>query len=684
MSEVLKNGEQKYLLMSFINNLPDNVYFKDRESRFILVNKAMAGRIGLEDPSLAVGKSDFDFFTFEHAADARKDEEEIMRSGKPLMGKQEYETLPNGIPKWVLTTKAPLYDDAGELVGTFGISRDITQMMENERELKRHRDNLEEIVHERTEELKKSNQKLHKEIEERRNAENLIKTNEERYRRFLSASPTYIYTVTYKNGVPASTEHGPGCVSVTGYEPEDYIKDPDLWIVMVHPEDRERVRKFVNEDLMKRKDNNVVEHRIVNKEGTLRWVRNTIIYHYDKNGIIQGYDGLVEDISERKKTEQALRETDKLKAVGALASGAAHNFSNIINIIGSNASSIMDRLSEGTVSYDNASRILDATKHAANLTKRLASMAKASDAGIDTKIEQVSLAAVIDDAIELMEHPLATRKVTIDVQEKDELPYVMANSSQLVEVMVNLLVNAGDAMPKGGKIKIGVSYREIRRPFHRWNTNAKPGNFVVLRISDQGIGMDKETVSRIFEPFFTTKKSVTAFGLGLTFVKEMVQSWGGWILLKSKPNEGTIFRIFIPLSTTRPMATRPESVISGKMVLLVDDDQAILDSMKKAMEQKKIKVLTATKACDALKIFKEHSDSISVSVVDFILADADWRKTVAGIYDMKPDADIIVTSGFSKDYVRHTLKVGTFSFLQKPFGTEHLIDTVTELISQKE
>lgn len=694
MQQNLKNsngGLQKEAFSALINYLPDNIYFKDRDSKFMIINRACAVHLGLADPEEAVGKTDFDFFEEPHASAARRDEEEILRTGCAIIGKEEYETRPGVPPQWVSTTKVPLFDADGNIVGTFGVSRIITERKQAEQELvqreeylRKQHARLEDLVNARTEELNQINARLQKEVNERRSAEKSLKMSEERYRRLLAVTPTYIYTVNLQNGVPVSTDHGPGSVMVTGYTQEDYRRNPDLWITMVHPEDREKVRLFVAEDITKRSRHSMIEHRIIDKNGNLKWVRNTIAHYYDASGQAVKYDGLVEDITERKQSEVVLRETEREQAVNALASGVAHSFNNIISIISTNAASITDRLGKGTTCYNNAVSILDGTRHALNLTKRLLAVAKVPGKSQPPSIKAISLEDVVEDAMEIVVASLTERDIKISVLDKEQMPYVMANTGQLIDVLVNLFMNAAEAMPTGGEIKIIVSLRRIERPFHKWNPNARAGTYAVLRVIDNGVGMSSETTKRVFDPFFTTKNEMSSFGLGLTVAKDMVNDLGGWIMVGSTPGKGSTFRVFIPLADASEIVGKAMAPagFQGK-ILLVDADDELVGAVSNLLAGRGYGVLTARSLKEAIGVYKDNLADISFSVVNLVLADPDWRHNLAQMMELKPKCGILITSGFSKDFVRHSLQIGAFEFLQKPYNPDQMFAQLKSMFTHR-
>lgn len=672
----------RLILSALMENLPDSIYFKDLQSRFVMINRALASWFGLQHPGEAVGKTDFDFFSEEHARAAFQDERLVLETRQPIMGKEEKETWPNRPVTWVATTKMPWYGLDGELIGTFGISRDITKrklaeeaLMRSEEELRRHKENLEELVQARTAELRTANEQLHREMRERALAE-------QRYSHLLGVSPTYIYTVRLKDGAPVSTEHSNGCLRVTGYSPEEYVQSSDLWIVMVHPEDREMVRRFVARDLTA-SQSPPIEHRIVRKDGAVRWVRNTIVHHYDEHGRLTHYDGLVEDITDRKRAEEFVRDSERMRAIGNLADGVAVNFRNVMNIITSSATSIADHMIPSTPAHKAALHIIDAAKHAAGLIHRLMSVARACDVkASNTVIRPVSLGRTVHDIVELIGHSFAEKNIRVSVREIDRMPYVKADPNQLLDTLMNFFVNAAEAMPEGGSISVHAEQHRIANPSPRRNPSVKGGTFVVLSIRDTGIGMDPAILHRIFEPFFTTKVQNASLGLGLTVADNLVNGWGGWITAHSRPGAGSVFRIYMPAAEA-PAPKAPEEpplVIAGQTVLLIDDDGELLGSLIPAFETAGFRVLSARTAADGVAAFEKNVDQIAVTVLDMVMPGSPWPFALERIQHADPQASVIVTSGFSRDHVRRSMPRGGWGFLQKPFEPGQLVDMVTEVI----
>lgn len=691
MIEVL----EKLFLRSLLDSLPESVFFKDTESRFMAVNRALAARLGLNDPSEAIGKTDFDFFKHPHAFQARNDELEILRTGTPLIAKEELELSENAPPCWVLTTKMPFYDNSGKIIGTFGISKDISdvkaaedKLRESQDKLLRHHQQLEELVRHRTDELSAANKLLAQEIEERKVAEQSLRTSEDRYRRLIEVNPTYIYTVTLRKGYPITTEHGRGCVAVTGYTPEDYRSNPNLWIVMVHPEDRDLVKKFATEDLAQKNYQNQIEHRIIHKDGRVRWVRNTIVHHYNDSGELERYDGLVEDITSRKNIDERQRENERLRAVISMAKGVASNYSDIVDEISGHAESISRRVPKSSILFEHAASILDALSHASGLNNRLSAAAHAysQDSSAKEFLKSVEIRKVVNRAIRSVKRLLSKQNISIKTFIPSDIPPVAANAEQLLDTLKNMLVNSVEAMPGEGSITITASSKRILKDSHRWNQTAKGGTYVVLRVADTGIGMDSETQKQVFEPFFSAKKE-RGFGLGLAMAQAAVKSWGGWILVRSKAGHGTVFRIFMPVAAkgktdTDESPAKPAITLKGKTAIVIDDNTDLAKNVAATLESDGMHVVMAHSDADAINHLTEHIDRVSLFVVDMVLKNSDWKHVVERIYDLKPDANVIIMSGFSREFVRANMPVGAWSFIQKPFEQHSLLQLAGDILSR--
>ncbi len=283
-------AKEQYLLNILMENCTDYIYFKDLEGRYIRNSKAHASFLGLSDPSEMVGKTDFDFYTNEYARQAYDDEMSIAKTGKPC-SKEEKETVANRPDAWALTEKQPLRDKEGNVIGTFGISRDVT---------------------------------------ERKRAQEALKESNERYRGIIERISDYIFTVYCEDGRIVRTLHNPACIAVTGYTAEEFALDPYLWFKMILPEDRDRVARHA-ERILSDAFPEAIEHRILRKDGTLRWIRNTPVQHRDASGEVASYDGIIVDITERKLAEEEIQKLLREKEL--ILKEVHHRIKNNMNAI---------------------------------------------------------------------------------------------------------------------------------------------------------------------------------------------------------------------------------------------------------------------------------------------------------------------------------------------------------------
>ena len=303
--------EERNLLRALVDNLPDLIYVKDTQSRFLLANDATRRHLGGETIEEIIGRTDFDFSPPELAEQYYADEQKIFRTGEPLILHEEpsfdHETETT---RWLLTMKVPFYENRGQIAGLVGMNRDITKLKQTEDALRTAHDEVEMKVLQRTAELVKANEALQAEIQERKQVEQALRESEERYKQLLDSVTDYIYTVSVDDGRVVTTTHGPNCVAVTGYTAEEYQANPDLWYQMVYWEDQPGVLERVNK-LLTGKEVDPYDHRIYHKNGSVRWVRNTAVLRRDAQGHVISYEGLISDITACKEAEEALRRSER-------------------------------------------------------------------------------------------------------------------------------------------------------------------------------------------------------------------------------------------------------------------------------------------------------------------------------------------------------------------------------------
>jgi PAS domain S-box-containing protein len=379
--------------------------------------------------------------------------------------------------------------------------------------------------------------RLENEIAERKRADGALRTSESRFRRLVESVIDYVYTVHIENGQFVRTDYGPGCMTVTGYTPEQYVADPELWINMVHADDRAAVLAHCDQ-LLAGTPRTHIEHRIIHQDGTTRWIENTLIERHDDQRQPIGYDGLIRDITRRKQAEAALQESEerlrqsqKMEAIGRLAGGVAHDFRNQLTIILGYAEMLERQgLVEGE-GQEMLEQILAATRRSANTTSQLLAFSRQdvlqpATIGLHELVGRLgkTLKSLIEADVRLV--------IAYDCDECN----VRVDPGQFNQAGINLVNNARDAMPDGGTLTLRA-FGERSPDGIEW---------VALSVSDTGAGMDAETAAKAFEPFFTTKDIGQGTGLGLAMVHGFVTQSGGAVDVKSQPGEGTTFTLRFP------------------------------------------------------------------------------------------------------------------------------------------
>ncbi len=395
---------------------------------------------------------------------------------------------------------------------------------------------------------------------ERHSLEKAVRDSEKRYKRLLDSVTDYIYTVKVEHGRSVSTKHGPSCVGVTGYAADDLDHDHHLWYRMVHEEDRKAVLKQASRVLAG--DPVALEHRIIHKDGSVRWVRHTPVLRRDEQGRVTGYDGLISDITERKVAEEALRraiedlqqsrealktahlqliQAEKMETVGRMAAGVAHEVQNPLQILlmsldylGQRMADAHDAVLDGVI---NDMRL--AAKRADTIIHGLLDFSHSNT----LELHPQDLNALIEKALLLVRHDLAPNHINLQTDFDPGLPPLALDGVKIEQVFVNLFTNAIDAMPKGGTLTVRTCKEKLKET-HRDPGAREAGHFyagdtvVLVEIGDTGSGITPETLRKIFDPFFTTKATGKGTGLGLAIVKRILDLHSGSIEFHNRAEGG--------------------------------------------------------------------------------------------------------------------------------------------------
>ncbi|MFU8779391.1 MAG: response regulator [Kiritimatiellia bacterium] len=380
----------------------------------------------------------------------------------------------------------------------------------------------------------------------------------------------------------------------------------------------------------------------------------------------------IRDISARRQVRKMAVENERLEAVLTVAHSVGSNFANALSVIRSQAAMLVDSFLPNTRVHDAATQVLDAAEHAAELTKRLLSVVRMSGSDASVNIEAVSLNVSLQKARDLLGTGFEERNIRLVIAPDPRPWYVMADAGQLLDVLMNILLNAADAMSQGGVIRVDVAHWNIDAAGHELDSDQT--EHICVSVVDTGHGMTEAEIAKVFEPFYTTRKDKHAFGLGLPVALQILKRWGGDIQISSVPDEGTIVRLLLPRAKHVDASETDfaDENIDNRTLLVVEDHHERRRLMVDALRQDGFTVLEADNGDQAIDLYRANSGHIALTILDWMIPGMDGAVVLQKIQDFDPDARIILISGFSRDYVRSEIKRGAWAFLQKPFAADDL------------
>ncbi|MGQ0813907.1 MAG: ATP-binding protein [Gemmatimonadota bacterium] len=379
-------------------------------------------------------------------------------------------------------------------------------------------------------------------------------------------------------------------------------------------------------------------------------------------------------------TERQLGQAQRMEAVGRLASGIAHDFNNLLTAIHGHAQFLIEDLPAKNPSRADAEEILRSAERAAALTRQLLAFSR----GRTLSPQTLDLNQVVSSMEQLLRRVIA-ENITLTTALDTTLWPVRADAGHIEQILVNLVVNARDAMPNGGTISIKTANVELDHPSVRQRAEVEPGPYVMLAVTDSGIGMDRETQSHIFEPFFTTKDHGKGTGLGLSTVYGIVKQSGGHVFVYSEPGKGTSFKIYFPATEQISRARAPKAGDTfggrGETILVVDDDAAVRDLTKRILEARGYHVISAGSGTEAEQVLEGQGARLSLLITDVVLPDTSARLLVESLAGSIRGGRVLLMSGYTAEDVRRQgdLPAGT-EFIEKPFTPNALAQKVREIL----
>ena len=899
MVELLENEHN--LLRTLVDALPDNIYVKDKESRFIGCNKAAARRFGAANPDEILGKSDFDFFPHELAQRYYDEEQNIITSGQSIINREEYTDESAGAPHWCAATKVPLRDKDGSVMGIVGIGRDITEQKHTEMMLRENEqffrllfttspDSIllfdplstpipwkiidcndvacrmsgytrEELIgksvdmlltkaltrEEREAHVKKLQvegvitfETMHRhrdghhfpievassivtlggrplvlgidrEITERRRAETELAKTQALLRSAIEQSPVPMALVQ-PNGI--ATIINPACKEILGI-----VDEPDIKTGMDFSTMKPSWQDFTPDGTpiplnelplalaLQGKATKGQEMKVRRKDGTERWEMVDGVPIYDKHGsliaglvifpditerkraeealreseqkyreLIDGmnetvwiidFDGnlidvnksaikvlgyskeellarglpgidsslkkeeivtlaktmpadtvqifetshtsrdgrtfpvevcsslvtyqgkkailsIARNITERKLTEEQIRQMQKMESLGTLAGGIAHDFNNILGIILAYITTIR-RFRDDNEKFDlAAATIMKAVERGRTLVQQVLTFARKTE----TDIAPVNVNNLVMEIMAMISETFP-KVITFEQYFDRDIPAVNADRSQLHQALLNLCVNARDAMPNGGTLTINT-HAVSGASIHPRHPDAPESTFVCIEVGDTGAGMTDKTRERVFEPFFTTKEKGRGTGLGLAVVFGIVQNHRGYIDVESEPGKGSRLRLYIPGShTDEPISVETDEKIENipggsETVLIVEDEETLADFLQHVLSEKGYTVRTAGDGLMALTLYRENQNAIDLVLTDFGMPKITGLEVCRQIKQINPGAHIILTTGYLDPEVKsESEKAGIERFLFKPYHLKDVLRIIREVLDGK-
>jgi len=514
------------------------------------------------------------------------------------------------------------------------------------------------------------------EISDRRHAEDRLRASEASYRRLVENATVGIFSSS-REGRFLSVN--PALVAMLGYATADDLLSLNLLTqVYVRPEDRDALLRQITE-----RHPATGEVTWKKRDGALITVRVRIRGAPAAEDEPAHLEGLAEDVTQQRTLESQFRQAQRLEAVGRLAGGVAHDFNNILTAITGYTDLLLEELPPGDAKRDDVEEIRAAASRATSLTRQLLAFSRKQV--LQTRV--LSLNQLVA-TLQRMLQRLIGEDIKLQTVLADGLGAVRADPGQIEQIVMNLAVNARDAMPSGGALTLETANVELDESYAGQHQGVAPGHYVMLAVSDTGTGMDADTRSHLFEPFFTTKEQGKGTGLGLATVYGIVRQSGGHIWVYSEPGGGTTFKIYLPRVAEPveplPLAAAERPAAGGReSVLLAEDDPAVREIASQVLAHRGYRVLRAPDGQTALELARAHAGDIALLVTDIIMPGMTGRDLAEALAVERPGVRVLYMSGYTDDaVVRHGVLAAGLPYLQKPFTPEDLAHKVREVLDR--
>ncbi|MEW5802534.1 MAG: PAS domain S-box protein [bacterium] len=524
-------------------------------------------------------------------------------------------------------------------------------------------------------------------VTEHKRVENALKASEEQYRTFLKYFPgiAFMGELDFR----PIFMHG-ASEEIIGYTEDEFVRGGLRWDQIIHPEDLPSIYKEAENFRLFPGYLRSLEFRIIRRDGQIRWVQEIIQNICDSSGKPIAVQGAIYDITDRKRAEEEKEnaqtqflQSQKMEAIGILAGGVAHDFNNLLTVIQGHTTLAEMRIDDSDPLSRDIKQIAQAAGKAANLTRQLLLFSRKQP----MKPAVIDLNETVDNLLKML-HRLIGEDIAISVKLEPHLWRIRADEGTIEQMIMNLAVNARDAMPAGGKLIIRTEKVPLDEDRAREIPEARPGQFVCLLIGDTGTGIEKKNMDRIFEPFFTTKEVGKGTGLGLSVAYGIVKQHGGWITVDSEPGQGSIFRIYLPaLSGEQNRSVKEKPSLQGlqgknERILVVEDETAVRELFTKMLRENGYTVIGAENTQEALAAFEKEKGQFNLVLSDVVLPDQSGLELIEQLLERQPSLRVLLVSGYPDQKSQWSIiQEQGFRFLEKPFTLPDLLRAVKDAVT---
>jgi PAS domain S-box-containing protein len=517
-------------------------------------------------------------------------------------------------------------------------------------------------------------------------AENELRQSKERFERALRGSSNGLWEWNIEAG---EVWYAPRFRELLGYSDDEFPNELASWESRLHPDDKTETLLAL-ENHLKKDEVFDVEYRLLTKAGDYRWFHARGVAIRNPNGQPYLMAGSIQDIDARKLAQDALRERDeqlrhaqKLEAVGTLAGGIAHEFNNLIQAIQGYTIYATEGLDPAEQRYEDLNQVLIASKRAASLTKQLLGFSRRQV----LKLEPVHLNSLMEDLVKLI-RPLIGENITIELDLDPKANTIQADAGHIQQLIMNLCINARDAMSSGGKLRIQSHPQEITSANSKQFANLAAGRYVAILVSDNGCGIPRELRDHVFEPFFTTKGVGKGTGLGLAMAYGIVQQHHGLIQLESELNEGTKFTIYLPaidgMAGESPNEPTKSECGGSETILVAEDDSLVRTLAVRTLRQAGYQTLIATDGTEAADLFDANSERISLVMLDVMMPNLNGHDALKRIRAIRPDVPALMCTGYDPETMNLDADADIdIPLLQKPFEPDVLLEAVRDVLDRE-